>query len=86
MAENKFATALKSQERKPPATPSVSAHGRRPRTGTKHVGGYFDPEVSKQLRQIALDEDSSVQALLGEAIDLLFRTRNKPAIAGTGNR
>jgi len=33
------------------------------------------------LRQIALEEDSSVQLLLGEAIDMLFQARRKPTIA-----
>ena len=84
---NKFATALKSKEghNKPAASveeqETSSAHKRPSRKGVKHVGGYFGPEVSKQLRQIALDEDSSVQALLGEAIDMLFHSRQKPTIA-----
>ena len=38
----------------------------------------FDPGVSKQLKQLALDEDSTVQQLLGEALDLLFQARGKP--------
>ncbi len=51
------------------------------RKNTKHVGGYYDPAVSKQLRAIALEEDSSVQALIAEGIDLLFQSRRKPTIA-----
>ena len=87
---NKFAAALKPKPQ--PADPSENASAgeetppatsqRRPsRKSTKHVGGYFDPAVSKQLREIALIEDSSVQALLGEAIDMLFQSRRKPTIA-----
>ncbi len=79
---NKFAAALKPAKSAPaivPETPSV--HARPSRKSTKHVGGYFDPAVSKQLREIALDEDSSLQALLGEAIDMLFQSRRKPTIA-----
>lgn len=80
---NKFAAALKAP--KPVAVPEpetpVRAHARPSRKSTKHIGGYFDPAVSKQLREIALDEDSSVQALLGEAIDMLFQSRRKPTIA-----
>lgn len=56
--------------------------GRAPsRRGKKALIGYFDPSVSKQLKQLALDEDSSIQKLLGEAIDLLFASRGKPLIA-----
>ncbi len=45
------------------------------------VQALFDPSVSKQLKQLALDEDSTVRQLLGEALDLLFQARGKPLIA-----
>ncbi|HBS25823.1 MAG TPA: hypothetical protein DD827_01645 [Gammaproteobacteria bacterium] len=81
---NKFANALKkdSSVAEPVAIKaSGSPHQRPARKGAKHVGGYFSPEVSRQLRQIALEEDSSVQKLLGEAIDMIFHSRQKPTIA-----
>lgn len=84
--QNKFASALKvRQENQAPSQseqkPQSSSAERPSRRGTKHVGGYFDPTVSKQLRAIALEEDSSVQQLLAEAIDMLFQSRQKPTIA-----
>ena len=87
---NKFAAALKPKTQSfPDATAELSVktdappstHARPSRKSAKHVGGYFDPAVSKQLREIALSEDSSVQALLEEAIDMLFQSRRKPTIA-----
>ena len=87
---NKFAAALKPKSQPvdrtentvaAPDVQPVSPHARPSRKATKHVGGYFDPTVSRQLREIALAEDSSVQALLGEAIDMLFQSRRKPTIA-----
>ena len=48
------------------------------RIGTKHIGGYFSPEVAKQLKLIAVEEDKAIQALLAEALDLFFQSRNKP--------
>jgi len=87
---NKFANALKGSAKEKPemvteaageTASSKSPHERSARKGTKHVGGYFPPEVSKQLRQIALDEDTSVQSLLGKALDMLFQSRRKPTIA-----
>ena len=81
---NKFADALKKDGSVPEVaarTERPSPHERPVRRGTKHVGGYFPPEVSKQLRQIALEEDSSVQSLLAEAIDMIFHSRKKPTIA-----
>jgi hypothetical protein len=89
---NKFATALKKKEQSIPTvfsenTPSYNEQFLKKqniplsRTGAKHIGGYFDPVVSKQLKTIALEEDSSVQALIAEALDMLFQSRGKPMIA-----
>lgn len=53
------------------------------REGKVPVGGYFSPELSRALHQIALDESVAgrprvkIQALIGEAIDLLLRDRRK---------
>ena len=44
------------------------------RVGTKMIGGHFAPEVSTRLRLLAVEEDTTVQALLEEAIsDLLTK-------------
>jgi hypothetical protein len=42
------------------------------RRGKKIVSGYFDPAVSRQLKQLALDHDKTVQSLLAEALNDLF--------------
>lgn len=68
------ATAQPLEEKpKSPRTPS--------REGKKFIGGHFDPVVSKQLKGIALANDSSIQALLAEAINDLFEKYGKPPIA-----
>ena len=87
---NKFATALKP-EKGPAVAPAPALSTRTTpeapsRKGAKHIGGYFDPQVSKQLRQIALNEDSSVQALLAEAINMLFHARQMPTIVERSNQ
>lgn len=51
------------------------------RQGKKTIAGHFDPAVSRQLREIALAEDSSVQDLLREALNDLFAKRGRPPIA-----
>jgi hypothetical protein len=38
--------------------------------------------VQKGLKQLALDQNSTVQALLAEAIDMLFAKYRRPEIAG----
>ncbi len=69
---NSFADALRGDS-------SSSTPRRRPgavsRQGRKHVGAYVDPAVARQLRVIAAAEDTSTQALIEEAIEMLFQSR-----------
>jgi hypothetical protein len=51
------------------------------REGKRVIAGFFDPAASKQLRRIALDEDSSIQELLREALNALFVKRGLPPLA-----
>ena len=51
------------------------------RAGKKALIGYFDPGVSKQLKQMALDDDRTIQDLLTEAINDFFQKYKKPTIA-----
>jgi hypothetical protein len=94
---NKFASALKKKEQDVTPSVTVSSttdsvetvKSSSPtqsslapsRIGAKHIGGYFDPAVSKQLKRLVLEEDSSIQSLLAEALDMLFQSRGKPMIA-----
>lgn len=49
------------------------------RQGKKAITGFFDPVVSRQLKQLALDEDKTVQSLLTEALnDLFTKYHHKP--------
>jgi hypothetical protein len=46
----------------------------RSRIGTVWVGGHFDPAVARALKMLALQEGTTVQALIGKAFnDLLER-------------
>jgi hypothetical protein len=67
-------------EQAPHAAPSPSLQPPS-RQGKKTIAGHFDPAVSRQLREIALAEDSSVQELLREALNDLFLKRGRPPIA-----
>ncbi len=51
------------------------------RAGKRLIGGHFDKSVSRQLRELAAREDTTVQALLAEAINMLFVSRSLPQIA-----
>lgn len=51
------------------------------RRGKKALTGYFDPEVLRQLKVMAAAEDTTIQALLSEALNDLFKKYGKPHIA-----
>jgi hypothetical protein len=50
---------------------------KNPREGKKAVVGYYSPAVSRALHQLAVDTDSNIQALIGEAIDDLMRKHGR---------
>lgn len=72
MNDNQFAQAMKKRDPNPTPPQAVAPTLER---GSKHVGGYFHPEVARKLKQIALDEDTTVQALVAEALATLFLNR-----------
>jgi hypothetical protein len=53
------------------------------REGKKVIAAYFDPAVSKQLKQLAWEHDTTVQALLAEALDMVFIERGAMPMAGS---
>lgn len=42
--------------------------------------GYFAPEIKRQLRMLAAENDTTIQALLGEGLNDLFAKYGKPEI------
>ena len=66
-----------------PADSSSEADARRPpsRRGRKAVTIYLDPAARRQLRALALDEETSVRGFVETALDDLFETKGKPRIA-----
>ena len=81
--------ALKA-ERQPPApqlTPSEperttvamagSSSRAKARIGKRALAGYFSPELVRAVNIEATQRDTTVQAILGEALDLWFRENGK---------
>lgn len=58
-------------------TGQASSPSRLSRQGKRMVGGHFSPELSRALNILAAELGVSVQALLGEAIDLVMRQHGK---------
>ena len=78
-----LATALNQTAREtPPDAPIQTPPPKNTRTGKKMIGGHFDPTVHRQLKQLALDRDCTIQDLLAEAIDLLMTASGMPPITG----
>lgn len=94
---NPLTQGLKQQARQaaPAAVPAVAAaptgtasEAQRPaklvppsRAGRVLVGGHFAPEVQTELKVLAAQERTSVQALIAEGINAVFARRHKPQIA-----
>lgn len=60
--------------------PERSRSYRPVRDGKRFIGGHFDPKVAKQLKLLAAEEDSTLQQLMEEALDLLFLKKGKGRI------
>jgi hypothetical protein len=65
----------------PPTAKSERSY-RPSRDGRRFLGGHFDPKVVRQMKMLAAEEDTTTQALLEEAIDLLFLKKGRGKIIG----
>ena len=67
---SRFTDSLKA-----PAAPSRAVPATR--QGRTHVGVYVLPDVAHRLRVLAAVESTSTQALIEQAIEMLFRSRSR---------
>jgi hypothetical protein len=59
----------------PPAlAPPLQTGARR---GKTMVAGYFSPEMARAVKLLAVERGLTVQALIGEALDLVLRQAGK---------
>ena len=63
-----------------PQTPERKVRARPDREATVMIGGHFPKSYKQQLRMIAAEEDTTSQALLEEALNLLFVKKGKGRI------
>jgi hypothetical protein len=90
-AKNSLQAILNRQVAPPPpmpAPPPIAAPAPAPaarttpaRAGKRLVAGHFDPKVATARRLIAAEEDTTIQALLEEAIDLLLVKKGRAPMA-----
>ena len=63
-------------------TPKPTENSVRPsRKDKRHIGGYFSPDVYKQLRLIGVEKDMTMQDMMAEAFNAFFKINDKPPIA-----
>ena len=63
-----------------PPAPRPGASHPPSRAGKASVTAYFAPAVRRQLRRLAADRDTTLQALLGEAVNDLFAKHGLPEL------
>lgn len=59
------------------AAPARTSTRAKARVGKRAVVGYFSPELAKTLNVMATERDTTLQAVLGEAIDLWLRQNGR---------
>jgi hypothetical protein len=65
----------------PQAAPEAATYIPKSRQGKKALLTHHDPAVLAQLKQLALDENTTQQKLIAEALNMLFSRYEKPPIA-----
>jgi predicted O-methyltransferase YrrM len=75
------ATAAIEAETQPARSPRAEGYRAVTRLGKKKVTAPLDPEAHKLLRMLAIEQSTTVEALLLQAIRDLFAKNGKPSIA-----
>ena len=47
----------------------------------KHIGGYFDEAVYRQMKHLGIEKNMTTQDILKDALNAFFRIHDKPPIA-----
>lgn len=79
------ATPTRASKPKPdaPRPPFKPSRGRAStREGKRAIQVWLAPEAVLQMNYLALDEDTTVQALMEEAVEALFRAKGKARLRG----
>ena len=68
-----------------PETPvdEQKTNGKAPpsRRGKRHISGYFEPEVLRQVKILCAEEEKTVNQVLADALNSLFVNKGKAPIA-----
>ena len=78
--------AAGAREPADPAPSSTRKAQSASRDGKSFIGGYFPPEVARQVRILAAEQGTTIQLLTAEALNHLFAAYGKPQIASSGEQ
>lgn len=67
------AKAVKSEAAEAAPAPAVTPS----RVGKTMIAGYFTPEMAKAVKLLAVERDTTVQALIGEGLDAVLHRYGK---------
>lgn len=79
-ADHPGPAAIDKEPPRPP-TPRAAIRGRQDRQDKRQIAGFFSAECAKQLRMLAAEQDTTVQDLIKEGLNLMFSAHGKPPIA-----
>lgn len=69
---------VESQFESPPTDKKKIAPSREKK---KHIGGYFDEAVYRQMKHIGIEKGMTTQEILADALNGFFQRNDKPPIA-----
>lgn len=73
-SNDKFTEALRATSRRARSTQTEAP-------AFKHVGANLNPDFAQQLKIMSAEEGVPMRELMVEALNMLFESRGKPAIA-----
>jgi len=71
------AAASEPPARAKASTKQAVGEGRRDREGKVLLSAWVEPHIRTSLRMIALEESTTAQALIEEAVDMLLKKKGK---------
>ncbi|MCY3722582.1 MAG: hypothetical protein OXG97_10210 [Candidatus Poribacteria bacterium] len=91
MAAKKVNLAKVFQENEQPQKPELEVVESAPKVSRKkiapsrekkkHIGGYFDEAVYRQMKHIGIEKGMTTQEILEDALNGFFQRNDKPPIA-----
>ena len=67
----------KAAVREPEPAPAPVSSVTKARVGKTMIAGYFTPQMARAVKMLAVERDTTVQALIGEGLDAVLHKHGK---------